>query len=89
MAFKPGNPGRPKGAVNKLTNFKSSLLSVYEEIGGDIEFAIWAKKPENQNDFYKLLAKTLPKVIEGAGEDGAIIVRINNTAKRANGESGN
>lgn len=89
MAFKPGNTGRPKGAKGKFSSMKESIIKVYHDIGGDEAFAEWAGKKENQGEFYKIATKLLPKTIEGAGEDGAVIVRINNTAKRQDGKSGN
>ena len=30
--FKQGNPGRPKGALNKFTQLKESFLDAFEEI---------------------------------------------------------
>lgn len=80
MANNPrGNPqnltnagkGRPKGAVNKFTSFKESVLKVYQDIGGDEAFAEWAKRRENQGEFYKLAAKMIPKEVEVAGKDGS------------------
>ena len=51
--------GRKKGTPNKITaDVKASLLSVYAEIGGDEQFAKWAKK--NQTTFYKLWIRLLP-----------------------------
>jgi len=58
--------GRPKGSKNKLTGFKASVLRVYEDIGGDKAFAEWGKK--NPGEFYKIIAKTLPKAVEVKGE---------------------
>ena len=68
--FKKGEGGRPKGAKNKFTSFKDSILQVYQDIGGDKAFAEWAAKRENQGEFYKLAAKMIPKEVELAGKDG-------------------
>lgn len=87
--FAKGNPGRPTGSKNKFSSFKDACFQVFEDIGGTEAFADWAKLEANQTEFYKLMAKMLPKTIEGAGENGAIVIRINNAAKRPNGESGN
>jgi hypothetical protein len=56
-------PGRPKGAKNKFTNLKESFLSTYQEIGGDKEFAKWAKN--NRGTFYQMITKLLPKTVDG------------------------
>lgn len=70
MAFKPGNPGRPKGAKGKFSTLKDEFLGVYEDIGGRRAMAEWAKKPENKGAFYQMAAKMLPKEVALTGEDG-------------------
>lgn len=62
--------GRPKGTLNKFTSFKASLLNVYQGMGGDKAMLEWAMRRENQGEFYKLVAKLLPKEVELAGKDG-------------------
>lgn len=54
--------GRPKGSQNKTAiAVKEALESAFNDIGGIKALVKWAKKPENQGDFYKLYAKLLPK----------------------------
>lgn len=69
--FAKGNPGRPKGAVNKFTSFKDSILQVYKDLGGDKAFCEWAKKSMNQGEFYKMVSKLLPKEVEVSGKNGS------------------
>ena len=47
--FGPGNPGRPKGAKNKLpSTAKENLQETFERIGGIESFSLWAAaNPEN------------------------------------------
>lgn len=59
--FKPGNPGRPKGARNKLgEKFLEDMLAAWEDKGiGAIERVII----ERPQDFLKVVASILPKEI--------------------------
>jgi len=46
-------------AHRKVTTiFKDAVRAVYEDIGGYVAFAVWAKK--NQTDFYKIAARLIP-----------------------------
>jgi hypothetical protein len=59
--FKPGNPGRPKGAVNKFTSLKDSFLDVFKLLGGTQGLYEWAKSSKrNQAMFYSWIIKMLP-----------------------------
>lgn len=62
--------GRIKGVPNKFTSFKASLLQVYQDMGGDKALCEWASRRENQGEFYKLVAKLLPKEVELTGKNG-------------------
>ena len=57
--------GRPKGAKNKLTNLKEVFLAAFNELenNADTKLVKWAKN--NPTDFYKLVAKLLPRTLEG------------------------
>lgn len=61
----PGGPGRGKGSQNKFTNIKEQFLAAYEGIGGLDTLIKWAKKEKNQTEFFKMLTKLFPKVIQG------------------------
>ncbi len=52
--------GRKKGAKNKFSRaFKEAVLLAYDNIGGDEQFAEWAK--EHQTEFYKIAARMIPQ----------------------------
>jgi hypothetical protein len=64
---KPGEHrgGRKKGTPNRTSaSVKAALLLAYDAIGGDAEFAAWAKA--NRTEFYRLYAKLLPTEIKNA-----------------------
>jgi len=73
-----GGPGRPKGATGKFTNLKDAFMDVFQSIEASREpLRKWAKKKENKGDFYKMIAKMLPKTIEGnLKSSGRLIVCI-------------
>lgn len=55
-----------KGIKNNLPTagfLRQKCRDVYNTIGGDKEFAKWAK--ENQTDFYKMVAGLEPKEVSG------------------------
>ena len=54
-------PGRPKGSLNRFTNLKNAFLEAFERTGGIDSLTEWGKQPRNRRDFYRLLAKLLPK----------------------------
>lgn len=57
--FKPGNPGRPKGARNKLGEaFIEDLLSAWESQGPAVIQTVIRDKPEA---FLKVVASLMPK----------------------------
>jgi len=59
--FLRGNPGKPKGAINKFTSLKNAFLEAFEELGGVKGLVEWAKKNEgNKRLFYQLISKMLP-----------------------------
>jgi hypothetical protein len=59
--FKKGNPGKPKGAVNKTTKLvKEVFADVFDKLQKDkkANLITWAK--ENPTEFYKLASKLIP-----------------------------
>lgn len=57
--FKPGNPGRPKGARNKLgEEFLQDMLADWTENGKAVIEAVRADKPDQ---YLKVVASILPK----------------------------
>ena len=72
--FGPGNPGRPKGAKNKLpSTAKENLQETFERIGGIESFSLWAAA--NPDKFYPIWAKILPTEVTGP-EGGNLVVQI-------------
>lgn len=59
--FKPGNPGRPKGARNKLGEaFLEDLLTAWTDKGIEAIQRVIIERPQ---DFLKVVASILPKEI--------------------------
>jgi len=68
--------GRPKGVPNKITeHVRKAVLHVYSEIGGDEEFARWAR--DHRTDFYNLMVKLAPKEREANSLGTGIQIVIN------------
>lgn len=73
--FEKGNPGKPKGAKNKVTkSFKELLQNTIDVLQDDpkANMETWAK--ENPTDFYKIASKLIPTELE-AKVDGEIGIR--------------
>lgn len=66
MSRQKGSPktgGRQKGTPNKFTmSVKEGLEHAWQGIGGAAHLTAWAR--ENPTEFYKLLAKLLPKSLD-------------------------
>lgn len=72
--FGPGNPGKPKGAVNKTTTLaKDAIAAAAEGLGGVARLQAWAKEDEkNEYAFWTVLfPKLVPVQVNGAGQNGA------------------
>jgi hypothetical protein len=71
--FKTGNPGKPKGAVNKTTKMaKEAIALAAEGLGGVERLVAWAKEdPLNERAFWaSIYPKLIPVQIANAdGED--------------------
>jgi len=64
--FQKGNPGKPKGSKNKVSfDVVKSIQGVYGWLGGDVALLEWAKS--NPEEFYKIVAKLIPKEIKLEG----------------------
>lgn len=62
-----------KGIPNNVgADTKQSIISVFGGLGGAEEMLRWAKR--NQTEFYKILAKILPKDLDIT--TGAIFVKV-------------
>lgn len=61
MAFKKGNPGKPKGAQNKLTRtVKETVLKVFNDLQDDPKANLLEFAKKNPRDFYQIAAKLIP-----------------------------
>ncbi len=70
--FGAGNPGKPKGATNKLTReVKTMILEALESAGGVEYLTERAQDPRTASAFLTLVGKVLPLQVTGA-EGGAI-----------------
>lgn len=59
--FEKGNPGKPKGALNKTTKLvKEVFAEAFAELQNDeaVKLVVWGK--ENPTEFYKLASKLIP-----------------------------
>lgn len=62
--FEIGNPGKPKGAVSKLTRtFKEALTEAFNELQGDPEANLIAWGKKNPTAFYMVASKLIPAEI--------------------------
>ena len=64
--FKKGNPGRPKGAKDRIShNIKENFEAVFEKLGGVDGFFEWAgKNNQTQSAFYQMYSKMLPANVD-------------------------
>ena len=70
--FGKGNPGKPKGAVNKVTaDLKDMILGALDAAGGIDYLTEKAQDPRTASAFLTLVGKTLPMTVKGPGEGGA------------------
>ena len=71
--FKKGNPGRPKGAENKLTKtVRETVLEVFNELQQSEEHSLKAFAEKNPTEFYKIASKLIPTDLKAelTGQDG-------------------
>lgn len=65
--FAKGNPGKPKGAVNKNTKeLKEMILAALNEAGGVEYLVSKANDPRTASAFLSLIGKVLPMQVTGA-----------------------
>ena len=68
--FKRGNPGRPKGAKDKVArSVKENFDHTFEELGGSEGFVNWAKASKRNTElFYQWYSKMLPSNVSIKGD---------------------
>jgi len=72
--FGKGNPGKPKGAINKTTHTaKEAIALAAEGLGGVERLVVWCKEdPVNERSFWSTIyPRLLP--LQVSGEDGGPI----------------
>lgn len=69
--FKKGNPGKPKGAKNKLPrNVKEDIEEAFKKSGGVDGLVKWAEKSNrNREKLYDWYFKMLPNSVVGSQDD--------------------
>ena len=67
--------GRPVGSKNKFTTLKSAFIDAFEEIGGVDNLVEWARC--NQTEFYRILARLMPRKIHADVNAGFTLVECN------------
>ena len=74
--FKPGQSGNPAGrgpgTKNQFTTLKSAFIEAFEELGGADNLVEWARC--NQTEFYKMLARLMPREIHANVNTGVSLV---------------
>jgi hypothetical protein len=72
--FGPGNPGKPKGATNKVARAaKDAIAKAADDLGGAERLVAWVQEdPANERVFWgTIYPKLLP--LQVSGEDGGPI----------------
>lgn len=82
-SFKSGNPGKPKGAQNRLTKtVKETVLAAFNDLQKDPRHNILAFAKKNPRDFYQIAAKLIPTEINARVNKIQVeIVRRKNTTQ--------
>ena len=83
MTFQKGNPGKPKGALHTRTiAAKQAVDEVFHNIGGVPTFTAWAEN--NQNDFYKMFAKSIPVDVSLKSDNTLHVIYTDPTKREQN-----
>lgn len=69
--FGKGNPGKPKGATNKVAReLKTMILEALDNAGGVEYLERKANDPRTAAAFLALIGKVLPMTVQGPGPNG-------------------
>ena len=80
--FTLGNPGKPKGAVNKSTKLvKEVFADVFSNLQNDPKVNLKAWGKANPTEFYKLAARLIPTEVEGLDTKVKITVTSRKTSE--------
>lgn len=76
--FQKGNPGKPKGAKNKLTkSVRETVLEVFnklQENDNPASLSNWSEV--NPTEFYKIAAKLIPTEVKATIETEKAVVNL-------------
>lgn len=65
--FEKGNPGKPKGAQNKLTKtVKDTVLAVFNDIQEDPKVNLTAFAKAYPRDFYNIASRLIPTEVNAS-----------------------
>ena len=68
--FKPGNPGRPKGSRNKLSEeFLSALAADFEKHGAKVIAEVRSSRPDQ---YLRVIAAIVPKQLSMIDDDRSL-----------------
>jgi hypothetical protein len=71
IPFGKGNPGKPKGAVTKVTAEIKDMIRQALDGAGGVEYLIErANDPRTASAFLGLVGKVLPMTVAGSGPNG-------------------
>jgi hypothetical protein len=74
MGFKKGNPGKPKGATNKITRtVKDLVFDVFNDIQSHPTANLKSFAESNPKEFYAIAAKLIPAELNSKVENSGII----------------
>lgn len=74
IPFKEGNPGKPKGAKNKVTKtVKQAVLEVFLRLQDDPKHDLEAFAKKHPKDFYQIAAKLIPTEVDASVKNSGII----------------
>lgn len=74
--FGKGNPGKPKGAVNKMSaDLKDMIIGALNAAGGVEYLTERANDPRTASAFLTLVGKVLPLQVTGEG-GGPVITKV-------------
>lgn len=81
--FKPGNPGKPKGATNLVSrSVKDCVLEAFNEIQKDPDHKLISFAKKYPRDFYNIAAKLIPTEVSGQITNKQIHIVYGNNISR-------
>ncbi len=87
--FSEGNPGRPKGAQNRLTKtVRETFAEVFNKIQSDPQIKLEAFAKKFPREFYAIASKLIPtEIVAQVVQTNINVIRDDNGAKELNGQT--